>query len=117
MDDAERKDRARKLLTELLPEGTTVYTLRIDYGRRNCSMYYYAILVMTDHGLQNISGHVARLIGRKWSNTNGNNWANSSGVLHRSQNDLVEQLINELFDAYTAAETNGPNAKLKHEQI
>jgi len=103
MDNKERIENARKRLERLCDLGTTIYTIRIDDGRK-AQNHYYAVLVMDGNTLTNISGHVARLIGRKWSNNNGNGWANSSGVLHRNATDLVEQLANELHNAYTAKE-------------
>ena len=91
MTDAERKEKARKRLTALCPIGTQLYVIRTDEGRRNNTQSYYAVLCDTDTelGLQNISGHVARLLGRKWSNVT---WPNSSAVLHRTGYDLVDEL-------------------------
>lgn len=103
MNDTELKDRARKRLERLCDLGTTINTIRIDDGRQ-AQQHYYAVLVSDGNTLVNISGSVARLIGRKWSNDNGNGWANSSGVRHRTASDLVEQLANELHGAYTAKE-------------
>lgn len=93
MNDAERIENARKRLTTLCPIGTKLYVIRIDEGRRG-NKTYYAVLCNTDTemGLQNISGHVARLLGRKWSNNHGDGWANSSGVLHRTAGDLIDEL-------------------------
>lgn len=104
MDNAERIANARKRLERLCDLGTTIYTMRIDYGRRHPEKKYFAVMVMDGNTLTNISGHVARLLGRKWSNDNGSSWANSSGVLHRNARDLVEQLANELHNAYTVKE-------------
>lgn len=98
MNDQELKDNARKRLEVLCPIGTHLFAIRIDEGRRGMAQSYFAVLCDTDAelGLQNISGVVARLIGRKWSNSNGTGWANSSGVLHRNVSDLVDELACEL---------------------
>ena len=98
MNEQELKDRARKRLEALCPIGTRLFVIRIDEGRRGTAQSYFAILCDTNAeiGLQNISGHVARLIGRKWSNSNGTGWANSSGVLHRNAYDLIDALACEL---------------------
>ena len=97
MNEQELKDRARKRLETLCPIGTHLFVIRIDEGRRKAHSYF-AVLCDTDDelGLQNISGHVARLIGRKWSNSIGSGWANSSGVMHRLASDLVDELACEL---------------------
>ena len=92
MNDAQRKAYAHKLLGELLPIGTRVYVIRIDEGRGS-GIPYHAILCDTKRGLQNISGHVARVIDRKWANLN---WPNASGVQGESKYDLVELLAQEL---------------------
>ena len=91
MTDAQRKENARKRLTALCPIGTRLYVIRTDEGRKRSTQSYYAILCDTDAelGLQNISGHVARLLGRKWSNVT---WPNASAVLHRSPYNLIEEL-------------------------
>lgn len=91
MSNAERKENARKRLTDLCPIGTQLYVIRTDEGRKSGAQFYYAILCDTDAevGLQNISGHVARLLGRKWSNVT---WPNASAVLHRNHEDMIEEL-------------------------
>ena len=91
MTAKERKESARKHLTSLCPIGTKLYVIRTDEGRRNFTQFYYAVLCDTDTemGLQNISGHVARLLGRKWSNVI---WPNASAVLHRNAEDMIEEL-------------------------
>lgn len=90
---------AEKRLRDILHKGCTIYTIRIDYGRRDTANKYYAVLAKYKGEMTNISGHVACLVGRKWSNNNGPAWANSSGVLSRTDTELVEQLANELFGA------------------
>lgn len=94
MTDAELRKNAKKLLQKLLPIGTRVYVIRIDEGRKS-GIPYHAILCDTDteRGLLNISGHVARLIGRKWANLN---WPNASGVQGQSKTELVDLLATEL---------------------
>lgn len=94
----------RERLEMLIPEGSTLWTTRIDYGRRNVEQRYYAIFVMHQGDLTNVSGFVAKFLNRKWANNNGPNWSNASGVLARSENDLIEELANELYCAYTAKE-------------
>ena len=102
MTDAERKERAIKYLKERLPVGSTVYTMRIDYGRSNVQKYYYATIIVHDGKPQNVSGMVARATDMKWSNTNGNGWANSSAVYAQTASDVVEQLGFALYDDHNA---------------
>lgn len=91
MNDAERIERAKTRLAVLCPIGTKLYVIRTDEGRRTGESCYYAVLCVTDTetGLQNISGAVARLLGRKWANVI---WPNASAVMARNPNDMIEEL-------------------------
>ena len=104
---AERKANAEKQLRRRLPKGTTLNFVRIDYGKPTGQKRYYAVIIDEDGKLTNISGHVARFTGMKWSNENkGNHWANSSGVLARNPAAIVEALAQGLYDIWDAVGTD-----------